>query len=138
MTRSLAYWGFCAAVLVFAFLTGFSIGPLIFPIGVALVVLGPFRAHPRVFWPPLLAVVGFVVGYALFVPMVCTTTSGLAGDTEESVCSSILGPEYRTTGLPDPPNDLAVLAGSSICVVSGLGTLAMLTVARDRRSRGDA
>jgi len=127
-----AYWIFCAAVVLLGLLTGFSIGVFILPIGVALVALGPVRGRPRVFWPVLLAVVGFVVGYLLFVPLSCTATASIPGGETTTVCRSILGPEYRTVGVAEPPTDLARLAGAIGAAVGAVLALAGLTLARRR------
>ena len=46
-SATMGYWFLSLAVLVLGFLTGFSIGAFILPIGVALVVLGPFDIDRR-------------------------------------------------------------------------------------------
>ena len=129
----MSYWFFSLAVLLFGFLTGFSIGAFILPIGVALIVLGPVRHRPKIYWPVLMAVVGFVVGYLLFVPLTCTATMTIPGGDEATVCQSILGPGYRSVGVSDPPNDLARLAGIIGAAVGGVVTLGGLILAERRR-----
>jgi energy-coupling factor transporter transmembrane protein EcfT len=116
----MGYWLLSLAVLLLGFLTGFSIGAFILPVGIALVVLGPVRRRPRVYWPALMAVVGFVVGYLLFVPLTCTATAAVPGGDGATACQSILGPEYRSAGVGEPPTDLARLAGAVGAVAGGL------------------
>ena len=131
----MGYWFFSLAVLLLGFLTGFSIGVFILPIGVALVILGPARHRPRVYWPILMAVVGFVVGYMLFVPLTCTATTAIPGGDGTTVCQSILGPGYRSVGVSEPPTDLARLAGTIAAVVGAVVTLGgLIFFERGRRS----
>jgi len=128
------YWFFCLAVLLIGFLTGFSIGVFILPIGAALIVLGPVRSRPRVYWPALVGVVGFVLGYLLFVPLTCTATAAVPGGDGSTVCQSILGPEYRSAGVSEPPTDLARLAGVVAAAIGAAATLVGLVLAERRRS----
>ena len=131
----MGYWFFSLALLLLGFLTGFSIGVFILPIGVALVILGPVRHRPKVYWPILMAVVGFVVGYMLFVPLTCTTTSAIPGGDGTTVCQSSLGPGYRSVGVSEPPTDLARLAGTIAAVVGVVVTLGgLIFFERGRRS----
>ena len=133
----MGYWFFSLAVLLIGFLTGFSIGVFILPIGVALVLLGPVRRRPRVYWPALMAVVGFVAGYLLFVPLTCTATSATSGGEGATVCQSILGPGYRIAGMVEPPTDLARLAGIIGAGFAAVATLVGLVLA-ERRGRSIA
>lgn len=89
MSRS-AYWTLTTLLIVFGFITGFSIGAPFFILGLVLAVLGPVRHYRRVFWPAVSAVVAATVGYVLFAPLSCTA-SGVVGGALTTVCSSILG-----------------------------------------------
>jgi hypothetical protein len=130
------YWAFTAAILIAGFLTGFTIGAQILPIGIALIVLAPVRRRPRVFWPILVGIAGFELGYLLFAPLYCSATAGLPGDAGETVCTSILGPEYRGTGLGySPPTDVGRLAGLLVGAGSALAAFAWLTLSRRRDDR---
>jgi hypothetical protein len=126
-------WFFSLAILLLGFLTGFSIGIFILPVGVALLVLGPVRHRPRVYWPALMAVVGFVAGYLLFVPLTCTATAAVPGGDGATVCQSILGPAYTSTGVGEPPTDLARLAGAIAAVAAAALTIGGLALAERRR-----
>ena len=132
----MGYWILSLAVLIVGFLTGFSIGAFILPVGVALLVLGPVRGRPRVFWPVLMGVVGFELGYLLFVPLTCTATAAIPSGAGETVCRSILGPEYRASGVENPPTDLARLVGVIMAVGAAVATLIVLTVSRRRADPG--
>lgn len=129
----MGYWLFSLAVLLLGFLTGFSIGAFILPIGAALVLLGPVRRRPRVYWPALMAVVGFVVGYLLFAPLTCTATSEIPGGEGATVCQSILGPGYRSIGVSEPPTDLARLAGAVGAAVAAILAFGAQLFAERRR-----
>lgn len=131
----MSYWIFSLIVLLVGFVTGFSIGVFILPIGVALLVLGPVRHRAKVYWPILMAVVGFVVGYMLFVPLTCTATAAIPGGEAETVCRSILGPEYRSTGVGEPPIDLARLVGAVAAAGTAIATFGALMFAERRRDR---
>jgi hypothetical protein len=120
------YWIFVVAVLVFGFVTGFSIGAFIMPVGLALLILGLVRHRRRLFWPILLAVVGFQVGYVLFVPLSCTATGTLGQPSVELVCNSVLGGEFRAAGIVDPPRTMAIVAG--VLAAGGSAVLAYAAV----------
>ena len=131
------YWILSLAVVIVGFLTGFSIGTLIFPIGIALLALGPVRGRPRLFWPVLLGVIGFELGYLLFAPLTCTASTTIPAGAAETVCQSILGPEYRAPGIGNPPTDLARLVGA-IAVAASLGaTWIALTVTSAAMNEAD-
>ncbi len=128
----MGYWIFSLAVLIVGFLTGFSIGTLIFPIGIALLALGPVRGRPRLFWPVLLGVIGFELGYLLFAPLTCTASATIPAGAAETICQSILGPEYRAPGIGNPPTDLARLAGVITATASAAVAWIALSVTRRR------
>lgn len=122
----MSYWILSAAIVVLGFLTGFSIGAFILPVGVALLVLGPIRHRPRLYWPALMAVVGYQVGFLLYAPLTCTSIGAVPGGALETVCTTILGPEYRGTGTYNPSLDPARLVG--LAVALGAAALAFVVV----------
>ena len=127
-----SYWLLTALLVVFGFITGFSIGAPFFLLGLVMIVVGPFRRHALVFWPPIAAVVAFSIGYVLFVPLTCTATAAV-GQESHVVCSSILGGPYAGTGLYNPPLQPALLTGIGIGIGAAILALAFLIV-RDARS----
>lgn len=84
-----------------------------------------------------MAVVGFVVGYMLVVPLTCTATSAVPGGEGATVCQSILGPEYRSTGVSEPPTDFARLAGVIGAGLAATATVAGVVLAERRGKRRD-
>jgi hypothetical protein len=129
-----SYWAFTVTLIVLGIIGGYSIGPLILPIGAALILLGPVRRRPRLFWPAILAVTGFQIGFLLYAPLSCATTSRIGDEVSVTVCRTILGPEYRGTGLYNPPLEPARWAGA----VVGVSTAAFALVAvliDERRAR---
>jgi hypothetical protein len=126
------YWVLALVITVFGFLTGFSIGAPFLLLGLALLVLGPFRRRPRVFWPSLVAVTAFVLTVALLIPLSCEATSE-AGGGSSTVCRSIAGPTWSGTGLYNPPREayqMPVRAGAAVAIGAALATLAWLTIRR--------
>ena len=57
----MTYWIVAVALIVFGVVGGFSIGQPFLLIGLAMVLLGPFRSRRAVFSPLMSAVVAFVV-----------------------------------------------------------------------------
>lgn len=74
----MGYWVAALAVIVLGFLTGFSIGVLLLPIGLAMAVLGPFRHRPLIFWPPMAALLAFLVGFVAVAPLICAADGVVA------------------------------------------------------------
>lgn len=135
----MTYWILSVVLVVFGFLTGFSIGAPFLLIGLTLLVLGPVRRRRRIFVPVLMAVAGFCVGYALVTPLTCTAReavggAGAAGGAADVSCTSILGGPYRGTGAYDPPREPALLAGLSTAAGAGIVAWLALTVPRARRA----
>jgi hypothetical protein len=110
-------------LLVFGFLTGFSIGAPFFILGLGLLILHPFRSHRRVYWPVLVGLVAFLAGTALVIPMWCTA-SGVPGGGSATVCSSIIGMTWSGSGVYNPPPEARNLA---IAVGIGAGAVALIT-----------
>ena len=66
------YWVIVIVLLAFGFLAIFSIGMYFVVLGLALIVLSPFRFRPSVVRPSLALVMGFIIGYALIAPWSCS------------------------------------------------------------------
>jgi hypothetical protein len=101
-------------------------------VGLALLVLGPLRRWPRLFWPPLAGVLVFILGVVLFIPLSCTAT-GEVGQISNTVCTSILGSTWSGSGLYNPPPEafaLAFRAGVGAGAVAAIATLVGLTLRR--------
>ncbi|MEO7666717.1 MAG: hypothetical protein ABIU97_06750 [Dehalococcoidia bacterium] len=86
----LTYWITSLVLVVFGFLGSFSIGQPFLLIGLAMLVLGPIRKRPLVYWPPMLAVVAYNIVYWAVAPLSCTATAAVGG-TSHTVCSSLIG-----------------------------------------------
>jgi hypothetical protein len=128
----MSYWLASLVLMVFGFVTGFSIGAPFLLVGLAMLVLGPFRGRPRLFWPALLGVIAFVVGVVLVIPLSCEATSAL-GDDSYTVCRSIAGPTWAGPGLYNPRPEafsLAVLAGLAAGGVAAIVTFTWLALRR--------
>lgn len=124
------YWIAALVLVVFGFVTGFSIGAPFLLIGLAMLILGPLRRWPRLFWPPLVGLVVFLAGVVLFIPLTCTASTGV-GEASVTVCTSILGPRWTGSGVYNPPPEAFALAariGGAAGVAAAILTLAWLTV----------
>ena len=133
MSRS-AYWSLVTVLLVFGFITGFSIGAPFFLLGLTLAVLGPVRRYRRVVIPAVAGVIGLSAGYVLFAPLTCSATSPVGG-ASTVVCSSILGGPYSGPGDYAPSLEPALRAGAVFAVMAAMGAWAALSPElRGRRS----
>ena len=117
----MAYWITSLILIAFGFLAMFSIGRPFLLVGLAMLILGPVRRRPALFWPPVSAVVAWNVAFLAVVPWTCTTTStmgaggpgGGLGDAT-TVCTSLLGSTTTGPGTLnpslEPANQVALLA----------------------------
>jgi hypothetical protein len=132
----MAYWLLTAALIVFGFIGGFTIGQPFLLLGVTMLVLGPFRGRPLVFWPPMLGVLAFVVAFMAIAPFSCTGTavldgSSLGGSGGSTVCTTLIGIRYESEGIVNP----SLLPGVVTGVLAGLATALLTFVLLWRRSR---
>lgn len=107
----MAYWITSLALIVFGFLGQFSIGQPFLVVGVAMLVLGPFRGHRLIFWPPLLAVIAYNVVYVVVAPFACQASSVMSS-TSTTGCWSLIG--MPGTGVYLMPATVAGLLGASL------------------------
>lgn len=116
----MSYWLATLGVFVFSYLTGFSIGRFVFTLGLAMLVLGPFRHRSWIFWPPMAAVLAFLAGYLAVGPMYCTSTTSVVGTSTTSTasCDSLFG--IVTYPGTNPPLLPGVVAGSALAVLTWL------------------
>jgi hypothetical protein len=132
-----AYWIAALVLVVFGFITGFSIGPPFLLLGLAMLLLGPLRRWPRLFWPLLLGFVAFLAGVIAVVPITCTATEAL-GEASQTVCTSLLGPTWSGSGLYNPPPeafDLALVVGLAAGAAAAIVTFIRLTAHASGRAR---
>jgi hypothetical protein len=130
----MTYWILAVALIVFGFITGFSIGQPFLLVGLVMLGLGPVRNRPVVFWPPLLGVVAFNVVYWAIAPFSCSATTVLGsseGAATNTVCTSLIGLRYGGEGIVNPSLLPAIVVGLVAGVLVGLVTFAVL-----RRRRG--
>jgi len=130
----MGYWIAALLLVAFGFITGFSIGPPFLIVGLAMLVLGPLRRWPRLYWPPLVGVLAFILSVVLVVPMYCTATAEV-GQVSHTVCSSVVGLSWSGTGLYNPPPeafDLALRIGTAGGIGAAIVTFVSLTLRRHR------
>lgn len=113
------YWLVALAIVVLSYLAGFSIGFLLLPVGLAMLVLGPFRHRPAIYWPPMSAVLAFIVGFLAVAPLYCSSTTFVSGSATSSTasCSSLIGITYAGTSAPRLPG---VYAGAVLAALAAL------------------
>ena len=130
----MGYWITSLGLIAFGFLGAFSIGRPFFLVGLAMLVLGPVRRRPALFWPPLLAVVAYNVGYWAVAPLYCTATEDVGGPST-TVCSSVLGINYSGNGIYNPSLDPANMAGLLLAAVAFV--VVLVAIISKRRSERD-
>ena len=104
------YWIVAVALVIFGFAGGFSIGGPFLLLGLAMLVVGPVRHRPRVFWPVIAGVVAFNVGYWAVTPLGCSTTVHL-GEEAMTACANFLGIRYAGEADYNPSLVPARIAG---------------------------
>jgi hypothetical protein len=130
----MGYWITSLGLIAFGFLGMWTIGRPFFLVGFAMLILGPVRRHPALFWPPLLAVVAYNVGYWAVAPLYCTATEAVGGPST-TVCSSVLGINYSGSGLYNPSGDPANMAGLLLAGV--VFVVVLVAIISKRRSERD-
>lgn len=132
-----SYWIAALVLIVFGVVTGFSIGGPFLTVGLAMLVLGPLRSRPLLFWPALLAVISFVITVVLVAPWSCEAIGTTTGYTR-TVCSSLLGATWSGAGLFNPPpeaDDVARHAGALVAALTAAVTLGALLLRRRTAAR---
>ena len=119
------YWLVAVALAVFGFLGGFSIGGPFLMLGLAMLVVGPFRRRPRIFWPVIAGVVAFNAGYWAVTPLVCTTTVHL-GEEASTACTNLLGIRYAGGTEYNPSLLPARIAGLGSAIATAVITALLL------------
>ncbi len=121
----MGYWVASVSLIAFGVVATFSIGRPFLLVGLAMLILGPLRRRPVLFWPPLVAVIAYNVGYWAFVPLYCTATE-TAGGTSTTICSSLVGIGYSGSGIYNPSLDPAEYAGLLLAAVAFVVVLAIM------------
>ena len=139
----MGYWITAALLVVFGFLTGFSIGAPFLLEGLVMVLVGPVRRRARIFWPAMVVVPAFTLGYVLVAPLTCTSGAGAstgaaagAGDLSTTTCTSLLGGPYAGTGIYNPPLEPALRVGLAAAGGAAAVTFVLVSLARTRRASG--
>lgn len=83
------YWALVVALVGFGAIGIFGIGLPFLVVGFVLAAIHPLRRQPRLFWPPLLAVIAFFAGWWLLGPVSCHASN--AAPVE---CQSLIGITY--------------------------------------------
>ena len=73
------------------------------------------------FWPGLVLVFGFIVGYLLIAPWRCTGTSMPKPGESSTVCRSLIGVTYTGFGDYNPSLVPGLLAGAALSLIAGVG-----------------
>ncbi|MGB7861223.1 MAG: hypothetical protein WBM90_12050 [Acidimicrobiia bacterium] len=124
---SLKYWLLVVALLAAGVLTIFSIGLYFWVLALALIVMSPFRAKPRIFRSGIALFLGFLFGAALVAPWGCTQSVSASSTMGEEVvspvvCTSPLGIEYSGADPFEPSPLPAILVGAGLGVMAFTGT----------------
>ncbi len=111
-----------------------SIGLPFLVLGLALLVLTPSRNAPERFWPPLVGIAAFFLGFLLVAPLGCTTsavaraTGGLAPAPQaHTVCTNAIGLHYAE-GAGYNPSLVPALVAGLLFAVAGWSVSRLLIV----------
>ncbi len=121
----MSYWITSLGLIAFGVVGMFSIGRPFFVVGIAMLILGPLRSRPALYWPPLVAVIAYNVGWWAIAPMYCTATQAVGG-AAATVCSSLTGINYSGSGIYNPSLEPANQAGLLLAVVAFVVVLAAI------------
>jgi hypothetical protein len=121
----MGYWIASVTLIAFGIAGSMTIGRPFFIVGLAMVVLGPLRHRPLLFWPPMLAVIAYDVTFWAISPLYCSATSLPGGSSGSTTCSSLIGIGWPATasGLADAgsvfdqANAVALLAAAGTFVI---------------------
>lgn len=160
---SVCYWILVGLLLLAPLLLAFTIfGLPLALVGAVMAVLFPFRRHPYVFWPPIIALVTFIAGVTVVAPLSCSTSSmsvasvwvpsqatpatfvtpvtgaipvkPISGETiGRTNCSNLAGMRYSGPGNYQPSFLPALLVG--LLAAAALGPLARYWLHRRERAR---
>jgi hypothetical protein len=137
----MGYWITTFGLITFGFLAMLSIGRPFLLVGLALLLLRPFRNRPAAFWPPLAAIIAWNVAFMAIAPMSCVATQRVDVDSSgesTTVCSSLTGIVYSGRGVYNPPMDPANQAALLVAVFAFVVVLAsILAIQRSRNRHGD-
>jgi hypothetical protein len=128
----LSYWITSLGLIAFGLVGMLSIGRPFFLVGLAMLILGPLRRRPALYWPPLVAVIAYNVGWWAVAPMYCTATQAVGG-ASTTACSSLIGINYSGPGIYNPSLEPANQAGVLMAVV----VFVVAVVAMLRKGRPD-
>jgi len=119
------YWVASLGLMAFGVVAMFSIGRPFLLVGLAMLILGPLRSRPVLFWPPLVAVIAYNVGYLAVAPFYCSATEAVGG-TSTTTCSRLIGIGYSGSGIYNPSLDTANQAGLLLAAIAFIVVLATL------------
>lgn len=119
----MGYWVGSLGLIAFGVIAMFSIGRPFLLVGLAMLILGPLRSRPVLFWSPLVAVIAYNVAYWAVAPLYCTATEA-AGGTSTTTCSSLIGIGYSGSGIYNPSLDPANQAGLVVAAIAFVVVLA--------------
>lgn len=127
----MGYWVGSLGLIAFGVIAMFSIGRPFLLVGLAMLILGPVRSRPVLFWSPLVAVIAYNVAYWAVAPLYCTATEA-AGGTPTTTCSSLIGIGYSGSGMYNPSLDPANQAGLVVAAIAFVVVLAGMLWERRR------
>ncbi len=113
----MGYWVGSLGLIAFGVIAMFSIGRPFLLVGLAMLILGPLRSRPVLFWPPLAAVIAYNVAYWAVAPLYCTATEAVGG-TSTTTCSSLIGIGSSGSGIYNPSLDPANQAGLLVAAIA--------------------
>ncbi len=132
----MGYWIVSVALIAFGIAGMMTIGQPFVLVGLAMVVLGPLRRRPLLFWPPLLAVIAYNLAFWAISPLYCSATSLAGGPAGPTTCSSLFGIGWPTTanGLADPASVLDLTTRIALLVAAATFVIVLGSMLWRRRA----
>jgi len=121
----MGYWITSFGLIAFGVVAMLSIGRPFLLVGLAMLVLGPLRRHPTLYWPPIVAVIAYNVGWWAVAPMYCTATQAVGG-VSTTICSNLLGLTWSGSGIYNPSLEPANQAALLMAAVAFVVVLAVM------------
>lgn len=121
----MGYWITSFGLIAFGVVAMLSIGRPFLLVGLAMLILGPLRRHPTLYWPPIVAVIAYNVGWWAVAPMYCTATQAVGG-VSTTICSNLLGFTWSGSGIYNPSLEPANQAALLMAAVAFVVVLAVM------------
>ena len=111
------YWLLLVALAFLLTLATFGLAFPLLLLTAVLAAVAPDARKPALFWPPVIGVVVFILGFVLTAPISCSSTAVFpGGGVPHTTCTNLVGIDYSGRGRYNPSLVPALL----LAIVGGL------------------